>query len=177
VAQLREFGFTRGVSKIINSALATPDGIADEDVPGQVVLDMTSIGRYGTRSWSAQSLLTKEGLLDSSSALVETKRFAQYYVDNYAQPRNRVEGIAFRSIRPDAPGGHITWQLLTEIDISDQLDITISSPGGGGFTTEPYYVEGIHETVQPLNPDYDDITLTLDLSPKAYFDTNPFPTS
>jgi hypothetical protein len=177
VAQLRQFGFNRGVSKIINSALATPDGIDDADVPGQVVRDTTSIARYGTRSWSAQTLITKTGLLDGSTALEETKRFATYYVDNYAQPRNRVDGIGFRTIRPDNPGGHITWQLLTEIDVSDQIDITVGSPGGGGFTTDPYYVEGVHETVQPLNADYDDITLTLDLSPKAYFDTNPFPTS
>lgn len=177
VAQLREFTFTRGVSKIINSALAAPDGIDDDDLAGQVVRDATSIGRYGTRSWSAQNLLTVEGLLDGSTDLEETKRFATYYVDNYKTPRNRVDGIGFRTIRPDADGGAITWRLLTEIDISDQLDVTVGSPGGGGFTVDPYFVEGVHETVRPLNPDMDNITLTLDLSPKAYFDTNPFPTS
>jgi hypothetical protein len=177
VAQLRRFGFNQGVSKIINSALATPLNIADEDTPGQLVQDFTSIGRYGSRSWSAPNLLTKEGLLDSSTALEETRRFAQYYVDNYAQPRNRADQVGFRSIRPGAPGASITWQLLTRVDISDRIDLTVTSPGGGGFAAEPFYVEGVHETSRPLNPDHDDVTVTLDLSPAAYFDTNPFPTA
>lgn len=175
VAQLREFGFNRGVSKIINSAVAYPVGVTDAVVNTQLVTDMASIAKYGRRSWTAQNLLTRGGLADSSSDLVETKRFATYYVANYKAPRNRIDGIGFRTIRPGNPGAAITWQLLTEVDVSDRVDITVSSPGGGGFTLDPYYVEGVHETVQPLNPDYDSITLNLDLSPKAYFDVDPFP--
>lgn len=177
VAQLREFGFNLGVSKIINSAVAYPNGASDETIAAQTVEDAASITRYGRRSWSAQNLLTRAGLLDDSDALTETKRFAQYYVDNYKQPRNRVNSIEFRSVRPGAAGSSITWRLLTEIDISDQIDLTVGSPGGGGLSAEPYFVEGVHETVQPLNPDYDDVTVTLDLSPQAYFTSNPFPTS
>jgi len=41
-------------------------------------------------------------------------------------------------------------------------------------TAVEYFVEGIHEDVRPLTPDYDDVTLRLDLSPRSYFDTNPW---
>jgi len=175
VAQLRSFGYTRGVSKIINSAIAYPVGATDAQIAAQIVTDSTSIARYGRRSWSAQNLLTRASLADGSDAFVETQRFAQYYVDNFKQPRDRVDGVAFRSIQLGAPGANVTWQLLTEIDISDRVDLTVSSPGGGGFTAVPYYVEGIHETVRPLNPEMDSVTVELDLSPTAYFDSDPFP--
>jgi hypothetical protein len=176
-AHVRQFAFNRGLSKIINSAVATPAGIDDTDVAGQIVTDPDSIGLYGIRSWSAQSLLTKAGVGDSLGALAETQLFATYYVDNYKTPKNRVTACGFRTMHPDRTGAAATWDLLSSIDIADQVDVTVGSPGGGGFILEPYYVEGVHEQVQPLNADYDDVTLTLDLSPKAYYDNNPFPGS
>jgi hypothetical protein len=174
-AHIRVFSFNRGLSKIINSALATPVGIADADVAGQLSQDPTSIGLRGIRSWSAQNLLTKEGLLDSTDDLTETKRFANYYTANYAAARNRVTSVGFRSMRPGQAGASENWRLLSKIDIGDTIEITVASPGGGGFNAEPYFVEGIHETSLPANPDYDDVTVTLDVSPRAYFTDNPFP--
>jgi hypothetical protein len=176
-AHLREFAFNRGLSKVINSGLATPVNIDDADVAGQTVQDADSIALYGIRSWSAQNLITKTGILDSSTALEETQRFATYYVENYQAPKNRVTLCGFRTMAPAQVGAHETWRLLSLIDISDQVDLTVGSPGGGGFILEPYYVEGVHEQVQPLGETYDDVTLTLDLSPKAYYTDNPFPTS
>jgi hypothetical protein len=175
LAHIRSFAFNRGLAKIINSAVATPWAIADEAVEGQHYEDATSKAKYGVRSWSAQSLLTRKGLLDDSSALVETKRFARYYVDNYKTPRNRITEIGFRTMRPGQDGATETWNLLARIDIADSLEITIDSPGGGGFTGASFFVEGIHETSRPLNPSYDDVELTLDLSPRAYFTQNPWP--
>jgi hypothetical protein len=186
MAHIRQFSFNRGLSKIFNQALATPVGIKDSDVAGQLVQDLTSIGLRGIRSWpSRQNLLTRTGLLDGSTALVETKRFATYVVDNYADPRDRVTLLGFRPMRPDATGAAANWKLLSQVDIADQINITVASPGGGGFTDEPFFVEGVHEQVdgrirQGVASDaegYDNVTLTLDVSPMAYFDTNPFPTS
>jgi hypothetical protein len=176
VTQLRGFGFERGLATIRNSALATPMGILDDDAAGQVVTDPTSIGVYGIRSWSAQNLLTLAGLLDSSSALEETHKHSEYVIANYANPTNRPGPVMFRSFDPAHPGAQINWQLLTRVDISDQIDITVGSPGGGGFTDEQCFVEGIRESCQPLNPDYDDHTVELDLSPRALFTDNPYPT-
>jgi hypothetical protein len=70
---------------------------------------------------------------------------------------------------PAQPHAAATWNLLSLIEIGDQVSLTVGSPGGGGFTDEGFFVEGIHEQVQPLGADYDDVTLTLDLSPQAYF--------
>ena len=180
-AVLNRFSFNRGLSHVINQGFATPYRVitgvpltAAENT-GQIYKDDTSIGLRGIRSWTAENLLTKEGLIDHSSDLVETKRFAQYYVMNYATPTNRATETVFRTQRPGRPGAAPTWGLLSQIDIGDRLTITIDSPGGGGFHGVQFFVEGIHEQVQPLNPDYDDITLSLDLSPQAVFDPDSWP--
>lgn len=183
-AHLRRFAFNRGLSRIINQAYATPkrngNPLTSDEALGQIVKDDTSRGLRGIRPWSAQELLTKSSTVSghqSDGDLVETKRFAQFYVANYAEPRNRTTDIAVRSIRPGVSGATITWGLLSQIDVSDIVRITVGSPGGGGFNDEPFFVEGVHEQVQPLNPEMDDVTLTLDLSPQAYFtgDTSMFP--
>ena len=77
-------------------------------------------------------------------------------------------------MHPDWDGATETWNLLSRIDIADRVEVTIDSPGGGGFTGQTFFVEGIHETSRPLNPDYDDVELTLDLSPRAYFTESPW---
>jgi hypothetical protein len=173
--QLREFAFEYGLAKIINSASATPAGIADEQVAGQLVVDTVSLGSYGPGSWSADSLLTRTSLLDGSDDLTETKRFASYYVTNYAEPQNRISLIGFRSLAPSDPRAGPLWQFLNRVDIADSVTVTVTSPGGGGFDDAEYFVEGIHEQVRPLDPAYDDVTLTLDLSPRAFFASNPWP--
>jgi hypothetical protein len=130
---------------------------------------------YGIRSWSAESLLTLRGwsgggLVLGTLTLTEIARFTAYYVANYHDPKNRVTLCGFRTMHPDAPHAAATWALLSQIEIADLIDLTVAAPGGGGFTAESFFVEGVHETVSPLTPDYDNVTLTLDLSPQAYFD-------
>jgi hypothetical protein len=180
--QLRTFSFNRGLSKVINQALATParpNQLTNAQMTAQTVSDSVSIGKFGVRAWSAQGLLTHHCLKDGTNDLGETKRFATYYVDNYANPQNRVTECSFRSLPPTDVRALRVWKLLSEIDISDSVNVTVASPGGGGFNaanvTSQFWVEGIHEQVQPLAQNWDDVTLSLDLSPRAYFNTNPFP--
>lgn len=173
-AHIRGMSFNRGLSKIINSALATPNGIASADIAGQLSQDLTSQGIYGIRSWSAENLFTDYGLNDSLLANDETKLFADYYVDNYAEPRNRINQLTFKSMHPDDPRAAANWDLICGVEISDLIDVTVTHPGGGGFNAEPFFVEGIHYEVHPGPPEYHFVTLTLDVSPQAYFTTSPF---
>jgi hypothetical protein len=169
-AQVRGLSFNRGESRIINYAVASPKGINPEtELPGQVVKDTVSIGQFGYSTWSAPELITEAGTTTGNNANDECKAFAQYYVANYAEPRNRISQLTFRSIHPDDPRAAATWDLLCGVEISDMIDVTVSLPGGGGFNAEPFFVEGIHYDVQPATPDYRNVTLTLDVSPAAYF--------
>ena len=95
-------------------------------------------------------------------------------VDNYKEPQNRITQISFRTIHPDQVGAAPTWHLLCRCDIADQLAVTVDHPGGGGFSAVQHFIEGVHEEASALNPDYDDVTLTLDLSPAAYYQENPW---
>jgi hypothetical protein len=193
-AHIREFGFERGTSKVFNSASATHDGIRDKDIPGQLYEDATSIGLLGYRSWSRSNLLTMEGLLDPAgpystkdrlqgvAAKAETLLFSTYIVENYKYPRNRITTIGFRPMHDSDPRAAPVWELLCECDIADTVDVFVDSPGGGGFIGDQFFIEGVHEEVggRAWGSDgfvIDDVTLTLDLSPRAYFDVNPFPTS
>ena len=181
MARINRFAFNRGLAKMINQALATPfrrnEPLTGPEMTAQLVSDATSVGLYGIRSWSAQDLLTNGHVPPAvTTDLEETKRFATYYVNNYKNPANRITDIAFRSERIGAAGAGELWDLLSRVDISHSVTVTVASPGGGGFNADPYFVEGVHETVQPLTGEMDDVTLTLDLSPQAYFsDTTMFP--
>jgi len=173
VAPISGLTYSRSKTSIINAALATPQNIADADIAGQMSSDSASIDAYGTRSVSFENLITNQGDEASpNTANAETKLFADYYVDNYKNPRNRISKLTFRSLPPDSPNGAALWALLCGIEISDIVHVTTSHPGGGGFD-EDFYVEGIHYEAR-VNPDYPDLTLTLDVSPKAYYDTDPF---
>jgi hypothetical protein len=33
---------------------------------------------------------------------------------------------------------------LAGAELSDLIDVTVDYPGGGGFTAEPFFIEGIH---------------------------------
>jgi len=176
-AHIRAMRFNRGLDKLINSAIAYPQGIKDADMAGQVVTDSTSITTYGTSSWSAPNLLTSYGILTGNDANDETRLFALYYVNNYAVPRNRIEQLVFKSMHPDDPRAAANWAFLCGVELNDVVEVTVELPGGGGFTSEPYFIEGISYEVQPLQPSFPLVTMTLDLSPQAYFTSNPFEVS
>ena len=88
----------------------------------------------------------------------------------------RVAQEAPDSLRSKAGASLQIGGIQRDFDISDQLDVEVSSPGGGLFVGS-FFVEGIHEENKPLNDEMDDVTVRFDLSPAEYFATNPFPTS
>jgi hypothetical protein len=184
---IAELEWSLGNDNLYNAASATPQGIVQDDgtwrmldpekddVAGQYVKDDASIGLYGLRSITFDQLQTVEGIATGNDALVETKLFATYYFSNYNDPQPRISKLTFKTRRPgDVLGSHL-WQFMCNVDISDLLTVKTQHPGGGGFDAE-FYVEGIHYTGQPGNPDIPIIVeLSLDVSPQANWTTNPFP--
>jgi len=182
-AHIRVFSYNRGRSQIYNSALCTPINISDTEIAAQYVNDAVSIGQFGFRSWSAENLLIAHptaighnsvtadgaGILTGNSALDETLAQATFIVNNYKQARNRITEISFRSQHPEAEGAAANWDFLTRVDIADVVEVSIRGPGDSSsayvFNAEPFLVLGVHEEVTPLNPDYANVTLSLDLAP------------
>jgi hypothetical protein len=156
--------------RIINAALATPEGIADADIEGQIVTDAGSIATYGTRSWSAENLLTFYDELNDLTANEAVLQFAQYYVDNYSSPQIRVEELTFASRAPDWANSSATWDVLCNADISDIVTLSVSNPGIA-IADVDYFIEGVRMEISPLNPDYALVKKSLDLSPRAYWNS------
>ena len=175
---MRELAFNRGLSSIINSATATPVGVEDDEMAGQHVTNTGSISQYGIRSWSAFSLITNGNIGGTTTALIETRRIAQFFCDNYQDIRDR-PSIGLRSLRPDDPRAAATWELLTEVEVGDAVQVTARAAGtttpvftAGG--SDMFYIEGISEEARPLTPGYDDVTVTLALSPLEYYIWDPW---
>ena len=182
VAQIRQFAFNHGRSFIANTALAYPINSTDAEINAQTYpafgTPSSSRTKYGFRTWSAPNLLTAQGRYSDGSTttgLVETGRFAEYKVNNYQAPIDRITTLGFRPLRPDDERAGAIHRLLGKVDVSDQINVTLGSPGGGGFDgAEKWFVQGIHETVaagrirdgvDSGDEGYDDVTLTLDVSP------------
>ncbi len=110
----------------------------------------------------------KSNLINSAIALPETGLYSAYYVDNYKDPRNRVNQIRFRPVATTHPNATALWGTVCGVEIGDVISLKCTFPWGGGFD-EDFYVEGIHYDAVPLNATMPDINLTLDLSPAAYY--------
>lgn len=176
-AQLRTFAFNRGMSKVFNQAFCTPWKFdpAIDDPADQTSTDATSIGKYGIRSWSAENLKVYQGTTTMNDAKDECKLYADYIKNNYAQPHNRITEMSFKSLDPSDPRAPALWTFLTLCDVMDPLDVTVTDPGGvANFNAEPGFIQGITETVEPLNGEYALVTLDIDWSPASLFNQNPF---
>lgn len=155
---------------LYTSALSTPQNINDDDIGGQYVTDTAAVAAKGLRTWSSENLATFGGV--TSTANAETKLYADYIRDNYTIPRVRVGQLTVKSRRPNTVNGQETWKLLCGVEISDIVHLKTTHAGGGGFDTD-FYVEGIHYQARP-GGEFPYIELTLDVSPRGYYDANPF---
>lgn len=162
------FSYGYDVEKIINSAIVTPKGIADADINDQRVEDGDSIEEHGSWSVSFHDLLTRGDHFDGANANDATKKMAQFFVSNYKDPELHLPQITFKRLPPGDPKAEAVWDLMCRVDISDIINLQTERISG------EFYVEGLSYTTKVGNETFDDVTLTLDLSPKAYFNTNPF---
>jgi hypothetical protein len=157
---------------LFTSALATNQNIADADIAAQYTEDTVASGIYGLRTWSAENLLTAGGDA-GATAEQETAKFAAYYKQNYWEPKVRCGAITIRPQKPTGIHGAACWELMSQADISDHVQLTTTHVGGGGFN-QGFFVEGIHYQARPMNAQQHEVTLTLDVSPDSYFDSDPF---
>jgi hypothetical protein len=177
VAQIREFAFNRPRARIINSYVAWPR--ADENgvefdrslIAAMVKTSATSITAYGHRGQEAPDLIIKDNFNNSNTGADECELFADFYVANYAQIRKAIQRITFKSIRPSDTRAAATWDLMCRADISDAINVTVDE---AGIANEPYFVDGIAVECRPLNPEFDLVTVTPNLTPASYYGTDVF---
>lgn len=176
-AQIREFSFNRPRTRIVNSYVAWPR--ADENgytfdqtgVAALVRTDPSSITAYGWRGREAPDLIIKEHKTNGNTGAEECGLFGDFYVANYSQPRKNIRNVTFKALNPDDTRAADVWELMTQIDISDIIHLYVDE---AGLSNVEFYVEGISGECRALNPDYDYVSITPNLSPKAYYGTDVF---
>ena len=177
-AQVREFGWNSPRSRIVNTYHAWPakDELGYDAKPKIVETlmrsDGTSITAYGYHGLEAGDLIIKEHKTNGNTGYEECGLFGDFWVANYNLPRKNVQRVTFKSLWPDDARAAATWDLMCRIDISDILHLWIDE---ADLSDDEFYVEGIQGEARFLNPDFDMVTVTPNLSPTAYY-TGGFPT-
>ncbi len=144
---------------------------SDTELAGQVYEDTLAIAAYGRRTWSVEGLLTAGGT--GTTALQETRKFAEAVVDNNAVPQTRVGQLTIRPQLSSGTYGAAVWLMLCTAEISDRIYLETSWVGGGGFANH-FFIEGLHYEAQPMSGSQHEVTLTLDVSPATFYSSSPF---
>lgn len=178
IAQIREFAFNRPRSRIVNSFVAWPR--ADENgvqfdrslIAGLVRTDATSIANYGYRApLDSPDLIIKDNFNNANTGADECGLFGDFYVGNYALPRKAIQTIVFKSIDPSDARAAATWELMSKVDVSDAINLTVDE---ANLADEPFFVDGIAIECRVLNPEFDMVTCTPNLTPASYYGTDVF---
>lgn len=173
VAQIREFAYNRPRSRIINSYLAWP--IADElgvefpqaDIEALIRQDAASIAAYGYRGGhDAPGLIIKENINNSNTGAEECALFGDFYVGNYSTVHENIQRVKLMSLAPSDARATATWDAMTRMDISDGVTLTVSE---ADLTAVDYFVDGLSVSCRYLNPEYDLVEVTPNLTPAAYY--------
>lgn len=176
-AQIREFAYNRPRDRIINSYHAWPredeNGatVSREDIATLINVDSTSQGAYGFRGKEAPDLILKANINNGNTSLEECALYGDFYVSNYAVPRKAIQRITFKAIRPDDARAAAVWDLMTRVDISDAIDLTVDEAGLAG---DPFFVDGLSVSCRPAGPDQDYVEVTPNLTPASYYGTDVF---
>jgi hypothetical protein len=172
--KIAELAWRNAKDKIVNACIALPEGVAAADVAGQLFIDSASIAEFGVRSLKYDGLLNDGNVNTGGTDLEDTLLIAKYYVDNFAQPLPQIVRLTFQSVDPADATNAGTWAILCGVEIGDLISLVTVNPGGGGFNAD-FFVEGVHQRAEVGNSRFAKRTLTLDVSPRALYDTNPFP--
>lgn len=197
---ISDMEFTIDQTLLYNTSLCYPYNFPQFGYPNQLATDTGSIDQYGVRQITLNDLLcggaVAEPENDSDHPYIppggnptpatdgpgECLAYAQYYVDNFADPAIRISSITFKTVQPlqaDSPSDGL-WFFLTNVEIGDVINVFTSPPGeidvdtvilDGQYQGNQFFVDGIHHQVNPLNENYPDWTMTLDLSPRTWYTT------
>jgi hypothetical protein len=179
VAQIREFSFNRPRARIINSYIAWPradeNGVAFDRslIPTLLKQDAPSIALYGYRGADAPDLIIKDNFNNANTGAEECALFGDFYVANYAAVRKAIQTVTIKSVWPDDDRAAATWDFMCRADISDAVQVTVDE---ALLADEAFFVDGISVECRVLNPDYDLVTVTPNLTPASYYGTDVFGT-
>lgn len=172
VAQIRELSYTTSRKSVFNAAMAYPDPnrypYVAVDLEAQRSTNATSMSKFGVRSWSAENLLTLRHNSNGNTGAEETALFAEYVTSNYKDPVPRISRITFRTLLDSDARAAATWGLMQGVEIGDVVEVTTDWISGR------YFVEGITASARELDGNIPDATVSLDLSPAAYWTVDPF---
>lgn len=175
IAPIAALEWTLDLKNVINAVICTPNGVSQSQIAGQLVEDAASIAQYGTRVLSISDLLTLSQVSDPAQGQLALDAndtcmiYGMYYVNNYAQPVEMISHIEFHTLGvADSLAGPL-WEFIQGVEIGDVVKVWATNPGGGGFREVEFFVEGIHDAVKPLEEGVFDWTMTLDLSPRAWY--------
>ena len=177
VAQIRGFAFNRPRDRIINSYSAWPA----EDANGYefrqsliktlIQTDAASISSYGFRGREAPSLRIRSNFNNGNTGAQECSLYGDFYVTNYAQPRKAIRSVTFKAVMPDDPVAAATWALMTRVDVSDAINLTVDE---AGLANVPFFVDGVGVSCRVANTTVDYVEVTPNLTPASYYGTNVF---
>jgi hypothetical protein len=176
-AQMRVLSYGRGRRDVINVAIATTQGIAPADVPGQVFANTASITAYGQHAAPPMSdLLTSDyagpGTISPTTGKKQCALYAELLVKNQKDPRESITALQLKAIQPTDPRASATWAMLTQADIAHIINVKMGYPGGTGFSgaspADDYYIEGRRLRVDALNTGYDYVEADYELSPAVW---------
>ena len=178
VAQIREFAYNMPRARIINSYLAWP--IADEngvEFPRSAIAalartDATSIAQYGYRGGhDAPGLIIKENVNNANTGAVECGLFGDFYIANYAEAQENIGRVTLKSVRPGDDRAAATWAAMCGMDISDGVTLLVNE---AGMNDVDFFVDGLSVSCRALNPGFDMVEVSPNLTPAAYYATDVF---
>ena len=185
-APIHDIQWNLDQKNLINAAQAWPEGLAQNAIASQLYVSPSSIANYGNRLQTMPNLQTDgssgSATPPSLTPAQECQLFSWYYAANYNKPVQRISKLEFVTQDPATTTGAALWNFICGVEIGDILTVYSSNPGGGGFSKETdaspfgvdeFFVEGIHYSAAPMTANFPQITVNLDVSPRAWF--NQFP--
>jgi hypothetical protein len=182
-AQVRQVSYSRQSSLIYNAAVAWPRWIPSNKVGWKLLFpekqkeaqkrkDQTSIDNEGYRAMPPMGdLLVKSNFNNGNSGTVECQKYADYFVQNYKTVHKAIQTCVIKSVRPTDARAAATWAVLTRLDISDIIHLSVAA---AGLSDAQFDVEGLSKEVRVLTPEYDYVELTPNLSSRGRYTYNPF---